>query len=109
MRQRARRKRRDAIAAYKRRTYTTAVARGYAMKSKYGLTPEAYRGMLELQAGLCACCTKPMKPGYGTHVDHDHATGKVRALVCNRCNNGLAFMDSPVFLADAKSYLEVYG
>lgn len=49
-----------------------------------------------------------MQPGIGTHIDHDHATGKARGLLCTKCNLllGLA-LESPVTLRSAASYLEV--
>lgn len=42
----------------------------------------------DLQKGLCAVCDKPLAawPSDATHVDHDHATGKVRGLLCRSCN-----------------------
>jgi Recombination endonuclease VII len=65
-----------------------------------------FANMLEFQAGLCAICCEPMKPGMGTCVDHDHLTGKVRGLTCRHCNFGLGhFQDDPVKLESAAVYL----
>lgn len=62
-------------AAYRRR-----------LRSKYGLTQQDFDLMLERQSFQCAICSNPLIPGRGTHVDHDHSTGKVRGLLCFSCN-----------------------
>lgn len=53
----------------------------------------------------CAICDKP----FGKFcVDHDHATTKVRGLLCPNCNVGLGmFKDNALFLKQAISYLEM--
>jgi hypothetical protein len=78
----------------------------------YGITPEQYSGMLAAQGGRCAVCRSDQWPGKGSspHVDHDHATGKVRALLCTNCNNGLgSFGDDPARLRAAAAYLEAHA
>lgn len=61
---------------------------------KYGLTPEDYRNMFESQKGKCACCgTDASEFRRGLHVDHDHSTGQVRALLCTKCNPGIGYFD----------------
>lgn len=78
---------------------------------KYGLTIEEHEQMLAAQDGKCAICGNPPKPdgvraASRLHVDHDHTTGKVRALLCNHCNRGLgAFGDNPELLTLAATYL----
>jgi hypothetical protein len=43
----------------------------------------------------------------GLHIDHDHATGVVRGVLCNDCNLGLGrFRDEPALLRKAADYLE---
>jgi len=47
--------------------------------------------MLEEQGGVCAICGNGQDAGYRQllYVDHDHETGKVRGLLCQRCNSGI--------------------
>lgn len=81
------------------------------LKSRYGLTPEQYDEMLAAQDGACALCAEKPKPGgikaaSKLHVDHDHETGKIRALLCNRCNQGLGyFRDDTALMQRASLYV----
>jgi hypothetical protein len=76
-------------------------------RSAYGLEPEVFDTMLAAQDGACAICTKPLEQSRdGLHVDHDHATGKVRGLLCGPCNKGLGnFNDDTERLLAAVAYL----
>jgi Recombination endonuclease VII len=76
---------------------------------KYGLSPEAFEAMLETQGNQCGACGLAF--GESTrddpHVDHDHATGAVRGLLCRRCNLALGFArDDPATLRGLLRYLE---
>ncbi len=52
---------------------------------RYGITLTQYGQLLEFQGGRCAICERP--PGQlHLSVDHDHETGAVRGLLCQRCN-----------------------
>lgn len=73
------------------------------LQRKYGLTEERYQEMLEAQVGRCAICLVAR----AEHVDHDHETGRVRALLCFNCNAALGqFKDRPDALRRAAAYLE---
>lgn len=71
---------------------------------RYGVTHEQAEAMLAAQDGKCAICGQPMNP---PHLDHDHATGRVRSFLCGSCNHGLGrFQDRPDLLRLAADYLE---
>lgn len=80
------------------------------LKSKYGLTIEAFQSLAMAQGGKCAICRNQLgldgAPSRNCCVDHDHATGNVRGILCRMCNIGLGnFKDNEVALAGAISYL----
>jgi hypothetical protein len=78
----------------------------------YGITFEQYEAMVAAQGNRCAVCgTEPdpraPKQSSRLHVDHDHITGAVRKLLCNRCNMGVGyFLDDPIRLRAAAEYIE---
>ena len=55
------------------------------LKGLYGITPEQYDVMLQLQSGRCGLCHREPKH-YRLGVDHDHKSGRVRGLLCFFCN-----------------------
>lgn len=79
------------------------------LKSKYGLTRQAYDAMFDGQNGLCAICHQPEITSFKRtlSVDHDHITGQIRGLLCHFCNTGLGkFKDNPQLLVAAAQYLK---
>jgi hypothetical protein len=82
------------------------------LRRKYGIDIKEYERLEAEQGGRCAICKElPSDPrGYRLHVDHCHATGKVRGLLCTSCNSGLGrFKDSVERLESAVKYLEQAG
>jgi len=69
-----------------------------------GVTDDEYALLLEAQDGGCAICGAKPKTRR-LHVDHDHATGKVRGLLCHRCNRVLQTWVTAAWCLDAHSYL----
>jgi hypothetical protein len=65
----------------------------------YGISREQYEGLLAKQGGVCGICRKP--PQEPLCVDHSHATGRVRGLLCRKCNTGLGSYDDDVSLMAA--------
>ena len=63
----------------------------------YGISVEDYERMLEEQDGGCHICGK--KPeGRALDIDHDHATGKVRGLLCSNHNRALGLLNDDIKL-----------
>lgn len=81
------------------------------LKKKYGISYETYQELLKSQAYKCALCNQPetviiRKNTALLAVDHDHKTGKIRGLLCFRCNTGLALIENnPEVLARMLNYL----
>jgi len=67
---------------------------------EYGLTHDEYLALLETQGGACAICG-----GSGQRrqlaVDHDHVTGAVRGLLCDRCNPMLGYARDNISVLEA--------
>jgi hypothetical protein len=78
---------------------------------KFGLTLEEYERMLSLQEGLCKICRQPPNGKYNQlHVDHCHATGVIRGLLCHSCNVSLGHMRDDInILLRAIHYLARQG
>jgi hypothetical protein len=80
-----------------------------SLRRLYGISPEQVEELLERQSHSCAICGAAF--GSQTpHIDHNHATGEVRGLLCHKCNTALGlFMDDPVNIRAALGYLESKG
>lgn len=77
-------------------------------RREYGLTQEQYDDMILSQKNLCAICNQPSKRTL--HIDHNHETGKIRALLCSNCNLGIGnFKDNLVYLQNAIDYLNYHA
>ncbi len=78
------------------------------LRSQYGITLEQYELLSELQDGVCYICKH--RPGkYPLNVDHEHSSGYIRGLLCQRCNRGLGFIGDNLDRArNAVEYLEEF-
>jgi hypothetical protein len=94
------------VAARKKYNATRKAQQWYL--TQYGISLEQYDAMLLGQGGVCAICGEKEKDKFRKRmsVDHDHATGKVRGILCSHCNHGLGnFRDNILFLQNAITYL----
>lgn len=87
-----------------RREYLTR----YRLTKIYGITLEKKREMWIEQKGRCAICNKRMVKSKECNIDHDHITGEVRKLLCNKCNHYLSAIEDKKFDRIAHDYLKQY-
>jgi len=77
------------------------------LKRHYGITEEDFSAMLEKQGSRCGICNGTEHRSINWHVDHCHASGKVRGLLCVKCNWLLgAVGDNVETLRAAAAYVE---
>lgn len=72
--------------------------RKHKLKSKFDMTPKQYDDMRIDQDYSCAICGKDEDNNDGRilAVDHDHITGRIRGLLCQKCNIGLGQFDDSI-------------
>jgi hypothetical protein len=79
--------------------------RHYHLKQRYGIGADVVELMLDAQKWRCLICATGLT-AKTAHVDHDHATGAVRGILCFNCNGGLGqFRDNPAWLRQAADYV----
>ena len=79
----------------------------YTLMASYGMTAEEYYQLFDKQEGLCLICLAPEKENRLLSVDHCHYTGKIRGLLCKKCNTGIGMLqDDPELLKRALAYLD---
>lgn len=76
----------------------------------YGITQEQYDILLETQNGLCAICKKiqESKKTKNLYVDHNHKTGRIRGLLCQKCNSAIGLVGESInILEKIINYLKI--
>jgi Recombination endonuclease VII len=78
------------------------------LKRRFGISLEEFDDILSQQGGVCALCQGPPRGRWKRFVvDHDHQTGRIRALLCLWCNSALGFaQDSPELLRSMAEYVK---
>ncbi len=75
------------------------------LRSKYGITDYEYARLLGYNKDCCWICNGK-SGGKNLAVDHNHRNGRIRGLLCKRCNGVLArMMDDVLLLQSATQYL----
>lgn len=81
--------------------------RDKVIRRKYGIGLVEFDEMLTMQGGGCAICGSTVNPDANSlAVDHCHTTGRVRGILCGRCNKALGLLnDDPLLFEKAVIYL----
>ena len=94
----------DCSADIQKQNYEKDKRRNAWLKRAYGLTLKDYEYMYSQQGGLCKICNRHFPQ---LVVDHNHHTGDIRGLLCDKCNRGLGYFDDSIeFINNASEYLE---
>lgn len=104
-------KNREAIKKKSRAAYKANPGKthSYQIWHRYGITEKEYWTIFDAQGGCCAICGKTRKEdGRNLSVDHNHKTGKVRGLLCWKCNRALGHFDSLVLARNLFIYMEKF-
>jgi hypothetical protein len=99
----------ERTSAITKRSYAK-VGRDRQYRRLYGLSESEVEEMADAQGRRCAICRRHESESVnGLHLDHDHATGGIRGLLCQQCNTALGkFNDDRAALATAILYLDRY-
>lgn len=61
-----------------------------SLRHRFGIDMDFYEEMLEFQGGVCAICGRDDQVKTASlGVDHNHASGEVRGLLCRLCNSAI--------------------
>lgn len=82
--------------------------KGKSERDWLGVTDEQYERLLAAQGGHCALCPNTPKTRR-LAVDHEHRTGRVRGLLCHRCNRALPTWMTAGWMNRAALYLSVHS
>ena len=84
------------------------IKRDYDLTRLYGISLNTYERLLKKQNGVCAICKHICTTGKNLSVDHNHSTGKVRGLLCRRCNLVLGSIEEvkETYLSTMLEYLK---
>ena len=96
---------------YRARPESKRKQRDAYYRKRYGKTADEVDQIVELQGGRCLICKGELPERLASrHLDHDHATGKIRGVLCIDCNHGIGKLkDSPDLLLRAVVYLREGG
>ena len=91
-----------------KRSQRTEKARWVRVKKLYSLSESDVTKMLDKQNCKCVICSINIQTGY--HIDHCHLTGKVRGLLCQKCNQAIGLLrESESLFFKAAEYIKEHN
>jgi hypothetical protein len=87
-------KNREEISRRRKLRYDSKKKRIEKLRDRYGLTEEDFANLLANQDNMCAICGQHNPGAKGWQIDHDHATGEVRGILCISCNTKLGWYEN---------------
>lgn len=108
--ERIRKQKRNYVALHKEKQ------KEYMLLRNYGITYKEYLIKLSSQNNVCAICYEPeisfcskSQKIKSLAVDHNHKTGKIRGLLCTKCNSALGKLrESPIIITNMLKYITKY-
>lgn len=88
------------------------IYRDWELRKHYNITIKEVDQLLDIQNHKCAICKMVLLEKYpngrrGYRIDHDHITGNIRGILCQKCNAGLGqFNDDPILIKRVINYLK---
>jgi len=67
--------------------------RNINLKKRYNITEETFQKLVEEQKSCCAICTEKIE---NLFIDHCHKTGKIRSLLCHKCNTAIGLLNEDI-------------
>lgn len=93
----------EVVKSRQKKKYCSVKRRERTLMENYGMTPSDYDEMYQQQQGACKICEKNFDQ---LCVDHCHNTGKVRGLLCQKCNKAIGLLgDNLNYLSNAITYI----
>lgn len=100
------------ISTRRKQSNLTAGKRRISHLKMYDLSIDQYWEMYDVQDGSCKYCKtpEPLCSKRRLHIDHCKLTGRVRCLLCSRCNTGQGLFDhNPALLREAADFLDAFN
>jgi len=101
-------KNKEKIREYRKLWNKTEAGKLYKKRWRYKIkiTLSQHKDLINKQKNLCAICGKQEK-NKALAIDHNHLTGKIRGLLCQKCNRGIGCFNDETFLVqNAYGYLK---